>query len=127
VAPLGIVDIFDEARQRDSDILESLVLHQVDLLDLEGLFEAFVLSISVWVAPPAHRTLEAVLGELGAVILGSVLRTAIGVMDAPWWRSARRDGGSECGKRQTCIDPLADRIADSSSLRGAEDRSEKEH
>ena len=28
--------------------------------------------------------------------------------------AARRDGGSKCGKRQTCIDPLADRIADNS-------------
>jgi hypothetical protein len=37
--------------------------------------------------------------------------------DAPWWRAARRDGGSECGKRQTCIDPLADRIANSPSAR----------
>jgi hypothetical protein len=31
-------------------------------------------------------------------------------MDASCWRSARHDGGSKCGKRQTCIDPLADRI-----------------
>ena len=100
--------------QKGSDILESLVLHQVDLLDLKCLQEALGLSIVVWVAASTHRTLEAVLGELGAVILSSVLRTAIGVMDAPWWRAARRDGGSECGKRQTCIDPLADRIADNS-------------
>src|SRR5438067_6923617 len=114
VATLGIIDIFDEARQRASDVIESLVLHQVDLLDLECLHEALGLGVVVWVAASTHRTLEAVLGELGAVILSSVLRTAIGVMDAPWWRSAHRDGGSECGKRQTCIDPLADRIADNS-------------
>ena len=114
MAPLSIIEIFDEARQRGSDILESLLLHQVDLLDLKRLHEALGLSIVVWVAASTHRTLEAVLGELGAVILGSVLRTAIRVMDTPWWRAARRDGGSECGKCQTCIDPLADRIADNS-------------
>src|SRR2546430_12104722 len=95
-------------------VLESLVLHQVDLLDLECLHEAFSLGVVVWVATSTHRTVETVFGELGAIILGSVLRTAVGVMDAPCWRSARRDGGSKCGKRQTCINPLADRIADNS-------------
>jgi hypothetical protein len=55
-----------------------------------------------------------VLDELGAVIFGSVLRTTVGVMDAPRWWSARLDGGSKGRKRQTCIDPLADRIADNS-------------
>jgi hypothetical protein len=43
-----------------------------------------------------------------------VLRTAIGVMDAPSWRPARGDGGSQRGKRQTRIDPFADCIADNS-------------
>jgi hypothetical protein len=37
VAPLGIIDVFDETRQRGSDILESLILHQVDLLDAREL------------------------------------------------------------------------------------------
>src|SRR5258707_12647418 len=31
----------------------------------------------------------------------SVLRTAIGVMDAPWWRAARRDGGAAFSRVQT--------------------------
>src|SRR5260370_32981690 len=64
------------------------------------------------------------LGELGAVIFGSVLRTAVGVMDAPRWRSARRGGGSKGRKRQTCIDPLTDRIADNSPRPSVQDRSE---
>ena len=37
MAPLGIIDVFDETRQRGSDILESLILHQVDLLDAREL------------------------------------------------------------------------------------------
>src|SRR5713226_5540158 len=94
VATLGIIDVFDEARQRGSDVVESLVLRQVDLLDLECLHEALSLGVVVGVAAPTHRPLEAVLGKLGTVIFGSVLRTAIGVVDTPWWRSARCDGGS---------------------------------
>jgi hypothetical protein len=63
------------------------------------------------VAASTHRTPEAVLGKLGAIIFGGILRTAVGVMDAAWWRLACRDGGAQCGKRQTYIDPLAVRIA----------------
>src|SRR6266699_3552545 len=92
-------------------VVESLVLHQIDLLDLERLDKALGLGVVVRVAASTHRPLQAVLGKLGAVIFGSVLRTAIGVMDASWRWSARRDGGSEGGKRQTCINPLADGIA----------------
>src|SRR5215471_6148155 len=115
MAALGIIDVFDEARQRRDDIIKSLVLHQVDLLDLEGLYEALSLGVVVGVAASTHRTPEAVLGKLGAIIFGGVLRTPVGVMDAAWWRLACRDGGAQCGKRQTCIDPLADRIADNAS------------
>src|SRR4051794_388333 len=124
VATLGIINVFDEARQRGNDVVESLVLHQVNLFDLECLHEALGLGVVVWVAASTHRTVEAVLGELGAVVFGSVLRTAVGVMDATCWRSARRDGGPECGKRQTRIDPPADRIANNSPGPGVQDRSE---
>src|ERR1700686_721157 len=114
MAALGIIDVFDEARQRRDDIVESLVLHQVDLLDLECLHEALGLGVVVWVAASTHRTLEAVLGKLGAIIFGGIVRTAIGVMDAPSRRPARGDGGSQRSQRQTYIDPLADRLADNS-------------
>jgi hypothetical protein len=46
---------------------------QVDLLDLECLHEAFSLGVVVWVAASTHRTMEAVLGELVAVIFGCIL------------------------------------------------------
>src|SRR5262249_19445841 len=62
VATLGIIDVFDEARQRGSDVVKGLVLHQVDLLDFERLYEALSLGIVIGVATSAHRTLEAVLG-----------------------------------------------------------------
>jgi hypothetical protein len=68
VATLGIIDVFDEAWQRGSDVIESLVLHQVDFLNLERLHEALGLGVVVWVAASTHRTVEAVLGELGAVM-----------------------------------------------------------
>src|SRR5215471_10555795 len=115
MAALGIIDVFDEARQREGDIVESVVLHQIDLLDFEGLHEALGLGVVVGVAASTHRTPEAVLGKLGAIIVGGILRTPVGVMDAAWWRLACRDGGAQGGKRQTYIDALADRIADNTS------------
>src|SRR5688572_14330773 len=52
----------------------SLVLHQVDLFDLERLHEALSLGVVVGVAAPAHRAPQAVLLEFGTVVLGSMLR-----------------------------------------------------
>src|SRR5215471_12748233 len=115
MAALGIVDVFDEARQRAGNVVEGVVLHQVNLLDLEGLHKALSLGVVVWVAASTHRAPEAVLGKLATIIFGGILRTAVGVMDATRWRLACRDGGEQCGKRQTYIYPLADRIADNSS------------
>jgi len=62
------------------------------------------------------------LGKLGAIVIGGILRTTVGVMDAAWWRLARRNGGAQCGKRQTYIDPLADRIADNAFGAGGKAR-----
>jgi len=122
MAALGIVYVFDEARQRAGNVVEGVVLHQVDLLDLEGLHEALSLGVVVWVAASTHRTLKAMLGKLGAIVIGGILRTTVGVMDAAWWRLARRNGGAQCGKRQTYIDPLADRIADNAFGAGGKAR-----
>ena len=68
-----VVDVRDEAidpAASVSDVGESLA---VDLFGLERLHEALSLGVVVWVAASTHRTVEAVLGELGAVVFGSVL------------------------------------------------------
>ena len=50
--------------------------------------------------------------ELGSVVLGSILRAAIGVMDAPLRRLASGSRRSECGQSEPRVDVPANRIAD---------------
>ena len=81
------------------------------------------MKLSALAAPP-HRTLEAVLPQLATVILGSILRAAIGMVDAPVGRLPGRDGGSERRKCQASIDTPADGVADDAARPGVEDGSE---
>jgi hypothetical protein len=53
------------------------------------------LGVVVWIAAPAHRAPDAMLLEFGAVVLGSILRAAIGMMDATLWRLPAGDRSSE--------------------------------
>lgn len=84
----GIVDGFDEARQRGGDVVEGPVVHLLDLFDLERLHEALGLGAVVGIAAPPHGALEPVLDEPAQIALGGILRTAIGVMDAVCRRRA---------------------------------------
>ena len=58
--PPGVVDLVDEARKVGGDVVEGLVGHRVDRLDLERLHEALGLGVVVGIAAPAHRADEAV-------------------------------------------------------------------
>ena len=82
--------------------------------------EALGLGIVVRIAAPTHRALEAVLIELGAVVLGSILRAAIGMMDAADGRLSIGDGRFEGGERQASIDTPADGIANHATRPGVE-------
>ena len=61
------------------------------------------LGVVVWVSAPAHGAPQAVLAELGAIAFGSVLRAAVGMMNAAQWRPAGLYGGAQCGKRRCRI------------------------
>ena len=50
--------------------------------------------------------------ELGAIVLGGILRAAVGMMDAAGRRLPAHDRRSERGQRQAGIDAAADAIAD---------------
>src|SRR5215831_8662173 len=63
-------------------------------------YEAVRTAVSQVLDP--KRLAYVVLGPFESDECGE-LRTAIGVMDAPSWRPARGDGGSQGGKRQTRI------------------------
>ena len=57
------VDRVDEARKIDDDVLEGFVGHQVHRLYLQCFHEALRLGVIVWIAAPAHRSDEAMIGE----------------------------------------------------------------
>jgi outer membrane immunogenic protein len=61
-----------------------------------------------------------VLLELGAVVLGGVLRAAIGMVDAIPGRLPAGDSRPECRQGQPCIDTPADGIAHDTSRPGIE-------
>ena len=73
VEPASIVDLFDEVREVCRDVGEGLVLHEVYGLDLERLHKAFCFGVVVRIAAASHRSLETVLGQELAVILGRIL------------------------------------------------------
>ena len=58
--------------------------------------------------------------ELGAVVLGSILRAAIGMMDAALGRLPAGDGRSERREREPRIDAPADGVADHAARPGIE-------
>ena len=70
---------------------------------------------------PAHRADQAVTKQGFPIALRSVLRPAVCVMDATWWRLSPLDGGVKRGKRQANVDRAADCIADHPSRPSVED------
>jgi hypothetical protein len=119
--PACVVDRVDEARKIGGDILKGFVGHQVHRLDLQCFHEALRLGGIVWIAAPAHRADEAVIAEELAVDLRGVLRSAVGMMHAPFRRVTRPNGGFERGECEPGVDRAADRVADHATRPGVED------
>ena len=57
----GVIDLLDKAGNVGSDIVESLLGHQVNGLDLQCLHEALGLGIVVGIAAAPHRTDQAMV------------------------------------------------------------------
>jgi hypothetical protein len=62
VQPPAVVDVVDEAGQIEGDILEGLVDHRIDRLDLQRLDEALGVGVVVAVAAPPGRADQALAG-----------------------------------------------------------------
>ena len=85
--------------------------HRINALNLQRLHEAFGLGVVVRISSPTHGSFDAVLGKVVAVDLGSVLGSAIGMMDAARRRLPLLDRDGQGSERQTRIDGAADGIA----------------
>src|SRR6516162_7388357 len=106
----GVVNLVDEAWKVGCDILEGFVCHQIHGFDLQCLHEALGLGVVVGVSAPTHRAGETVLLQDGAIVIGGVLRSTVGMMHATRWWIAGADSGLECSNSEPCIDRAADGV-----------------
>lgn len=116
-----VVDLIDEARKIGGDIVESLVGHRVDGLDLERFHVALGLGVIVWIAAAPHRSDETMFGEGLPVAPGRVLRAAVRVVDTAGRRSSLFNSRAQGGQRQPDVDRAADGVADDLARPGIED------
>ena len=99
------VDVFEEG---DFDLAACLPVAAPNELGLQRLEEAFDGGIVVTVAFPTHRHLEPVLAQQLLIVVGTILRPAIGVMNAAWWWPSDRDGHAHRTQRQILLHAIAD-------------------
>ena len=109
--PARIVEAVDVFEEGDLDLAAGLPVPSPDQFGLQRLEEAFDGGIVVTVAFPAHRHLEPVLAQQLLIVVGTVLRPAIRVMNAAWWWPSDRDGHVQSPQSQILLHAVADRPA----------------
>ena len=120
VQSAGVVDLIDEAWKVGSDVLEGLIGHGIDGLDLQRLHEALGLGVVVRIAAAPHRSDETMLGEGLPVAPGRVLRSAVRVVDTAGQWSSLFNGYAQGGQRQPDVDRAADGVTDDPARPGIE-------
>lgn len=98
VPSASIEDLIDEARGAGGrDILEGFIGDRIDGLDLEGFHEALSPGAIIGIATSYHRSDETMFGQSLPIGAGSILQSAIAVMDSTWWLTSllndRAQGG----------------------------------
>jgi hypothetical protein len=112
VESAGVVDLIDKAWKIGGDVFESLVIHQIDGLDLNGLHEALSLGIVVGITTSAHGADETMFGQQVAIRHGGVLRATIRVVDAAVRWLSYSDGRLQCRNSNAGINRTTNRVAD---------------
>ena len=115
------VDVFEEG---GFDLSAGLPVAPPDQFSLQRLEEAFDGRIVIAVAFPAHRNLEPVLAQQLLIVVGTVLRSAICVVDAAGWRPSNCDRHVQCPERQILLHAVADGPADHSARKQINDYSQ---
>jgi hypothetical protein len=82
-------DVFEKG---DFDLSAGLPVPSPDQFGLQRFDEAFDGGIALTVAFPAHRNLDPVLAQQLLIVAGTIVRPAIHVLDAAWWRPSDCDG-----------------------------------
>ena len=95
----GVVKAVYVFEEGDLDLAAGLPVPSLEQFRLERLEEAFDGGIVVAVALSAHRNLEVVVAQKLLIVMRTILRSAIRVVDTAWRRSAQGDchvQGPEC-------------------------------
>jgi len=115
------VDVFEEG---EFDLLAGLPVVPPDQFCLQRLEEAFDGRIVVTITPPTHGHLKPVLAQKLLIVVGAVLRSAIRVMNAAWWRPSDRDGHVQSPQGKILLHAVADGPADDSPREKINDHSQ---
>ena len=106
--PARIVEAVDVFEEGDLDLATGLPVAAPDEFSLQGFEEAFDGGIVVAIAFSAHRYLEPMPAQHLLIVVSTVLRSAICVMNAAWWRPSDRDGHAQRTQRQILLYAIAD-------------------
>ncbi len=99
------VDVFEEG---DLDLATGLPFAAPDEFSLQGFEEAFDGRIVVAIALAAHRNLEPMPAQHLLIVVSTILRSAICVMNAAWGWPSERDGHAHRTQRQVLLHAIAD-------------------
>lgn len=83
VEPSTIVELLDNVREVDNDVLDRGVLARIDLFALERFDQAFHRGVVVGIAAAGHRAADAMLGQPLTILPGRVLAPPVGVVYEP--------------------------------------------
>ena len=98
------VDVFEDG---DFDFATGLPVAAPDQFGLQRLEEAFDGRIVIAIAFPAHRGRQHLLAQKLLVVVGTVLRAAVRVVNAAWRRSADRDRPVQCAQSEVLLHTVA--------------------
>ena len=115
------VDVFEEG---DLDFAAGLLVAAPDQFCLQGFEEAFDGRIVVAIALAAHRNLEPMLAQQLLIVVSTVLRPAVRVMNAAWWWPSDCDGHVQGSQGEILLHAIADRPTDDTARKQINDYSQ---
>ena len=110
--PARIVEAVDIFEEGDFDLATGLPVAAPDQFGLQRFEEAFDGRIVVAIALAAHRNLEPMPAQHLLIVVSTILRPAIGVMNAAWWRPSDRDGHVQRPQGEILLHAVADGPSD---------------
>lgn len=120
----GVVEAVDVFEKGCFDLTPGSPVAAADEFGLQRFEEAFDSGIIIAIAFPAHRGCQIVLAQKLLIVVGAVLRPAIGVVNAARRRSAQGGRHVHGPQSEVLLHPVADCPTDHSARKQIKDNSE---